>query len=227
MRGKQLGPRLEAALSLFPRVSVGADIGADHGYLSLALLQRGLCARLWAADISAPSLAKAERLLARHGLSSRALFGVGDGFMPIGEPVEAAAILGMGGVTIRNILRSQQGLLRGCRLVLSANTEMPSVRRTLMEIGYRIEREAVAEEDGRFYPMLLASPGRAAYTEKELLLGPCLTRSRPDDTYRRYLAKKQADQLAEQGPPAVERRQWIMEESERVQADRPHDRGLH
>ena len=201
MRERQLDARLEAAASLFPRVSVGADIGADHGYLTCALLKRGIAERMWATDISASSLLKARRLAERSSLSARVFFGVGDGFEPVGEAVGAAAILGMGGVNIRNMLLSQAHLLRGCALVISANTEMPSVRRTLAALGYRIEEERLTEAGNHFYPVLLAKPGLdREYTEKELTLGPVLMRRPADDVYRRYLIKKARDWEEERGP---------------------------
>ena len=213
MREKQLDPRLEAAAEMFPRVHVGADIGADHGYLTHALLTRGIADRMWVTDISAPSLEKARRLMAQSGLSGRVCFGAGDGFLPVGEPVQAAAILGMGGVTIRNILTEQAHLLRGCALVLSANSGITSLRRTLMEQGYHIERERMTEAGGHFYPVLLARYGEGtAYTEKELALGPVLLKKPLGDVYRRYRQKKALDWAAERGPAGEEKRQWIREE---------------
>ena len=220
MRERLLDARLETAVRLFPRVCTGADIGADHGYLTLALLTRGIADRMWTTDISASSLLKAKNLMEKNGLSSRVRFGVGNGFEAVGEKVEAAAVLGMGGVSIRNILLSQARLLRGCALVLSANTEMPSVRRTLMDLGYRIEDEELTEAGGHFYPVLLAKPGLTrVYSEKELTLGPVLLRRPADETYRRYLLKKARDWEAERGPAAEIKRQWIREEWERAAAD--------
>ena len=219
MREKQLDARLETALSLFPRVRTGADIGADHGFLTCALLKRGIAERMWTTDISASSLLKARKLMEKNGLSDRVAFGVGDGFEPVLEPVDAAAILGMGGVSIRNMLLHQAHLLRGCALVISANSEMVSVRRTLVSLGYRIEDERLTEAGGHFYPVLLARPGLSAYTEKELTLGPVLLKKPADDVYRRYLLKKARDWEAERGPTGELKRQWIREEWERVSSD--------
>ena len=229
MRQRLLDARLEAAAQLFPRVEVGADIGADHGFLTRALLERSRADRMWAVDISAPSLKKAEHLIGQSGLSSRVLFGVGAGFMPIREPVEAAAILGMGGVNIQNMLLSQMELLHGCALVLSANSHMAAVRRTLVRLSYRIEDEVMTEAAGHFYPVLLARPDKRTpgCTERELLLGPVLIKKEPDDTYRRYVQKKLADWRDEPGPEGLKKQQWIREEWERVCGDSPENSGNH
>ena len=216
MRERQLDARLETAIRLFPRVRTGADIGADHGYLTLALLSRGIADRMWTTDISASSLQKAQNLMEKNGLSARVRFGVGDGFKAVGEKVEAAAVLGMGGVNIKNMLLQQAHLLCGCALVLSANTEMPSVRRALQDIGYRIEREVMTEAAGRFYPVLLAAPGKGErYSEKQLTLGPCLLAQPITETYRRWLVKKKADWQAVRGERGACLRRWIEEEMAR------------
>ena len=226
MRERKLDARLEAAVSLFPRVQAGADIGADHGYLTYALLTRGIAGRMWSTDISASSLFKARRLMEQSGLSARVSFGVGDGFEALGEAVGAAAVLGMGGVNIRNMLLHQAHLLNGCALVLSANSQMPAVRRALADIGYRIDDEMLTEAGGRFYPVLLARPGlERTYTDKELELGPVLLSRPADDAYRRYLIKKARDFEDERGPSGERKRRWIQEEWERAGNDSAADRG--
>ena len=69
MRLPALDERLACAAALFPACEYGADIGADHGRLSCALLASGKCRRMCVADISAESLEKAKRLLRLHGLA--------------------------------------------------------------------------------------------------------------------------------------------------------------
>ena len=58
-----LDSRLQAALLLTQPCGVCADIGADHGRLSAALLQSGRAKQVLVADVSAPSLNKAKILL--------------------------------------------------------------------------------------------------------------------------------------------------------------------
>ena len=63
-----LDSRLQAALLLAQPCGVCADIGADHGRLSAALLQSGRAKQVLVADVSAPSLNKAKILLGGLGL---------------------------------------------------------------------------------------------------------------------------------------------------------------
>ena len=75
----RLDSRLHSALLLAQPCGVCADIGADHGRLSAALLQSGRAKQVLVADVSAPSLNKAKILLGGLGLSDRATFAVADG----------------------------------------------------------------------------------------------------------------------------------------------------
>lgn len=166
---------------------MGADIGSDHGRLPLYLLAEGRCARMVVSDVSGPALLKARALLSLHGFSDRAVFREADGLNALeAEAVQAVSLTGMGGDTMSMILAAAPQRLCGASLVLSPHTELPRVRKTLPGIGYRIEKEAIARAGGRFYVVLRAVPGAAAYTEKELHLGPCLLAGRPP-LYQDYL----------------------------------------
>ncbi len=186
----KLDDRLSKAAELFPSCRLGADIGADHGRLSLHLLASGRCERMVVSDISGPALDKARTLLSRHGLDRKAVCTQADGLEALAEPVQAVSILGMGGDTIAAILARAPERLAGASLILSPHTELAHLRAALPGIGYRIGRECIARAGGRFYVLLLAVPGDSAYTEKELLLGPGLLRERPP-LFQEYLLWRQ------------------------------------
>jgi tRNA (adenine22-N1)-methyltransferase len=164
---------------MFPVCHLGADIGTDHGRLPLHLLAAGRCERMVVSDISAPALSKARELITRHHFEDRAGFVQADGLDALYEPAQAVSLLGMGGDTMRAILAAAPQKLQGAALILSPHTDLYNVREVLHLIGYRIEKESVARSGGRFYIILRALPGDIVYTEKELLLGPCLLREKP------------------------------------------------
>ncbi len=210
-----LDDRLSRAASLFPACAYGADIGADHGRLSCYLLLNNICERMCVADISAPSLRKAQELLSRHGLSERADIRVGDGLNVLERPADAIAVLGMGGHTICGILTGGAEKLQRATLVLSAHTDVHLVRQTLMDLVYRIDREDIAYAAGRYYVVLRAVPGRESMGEKQLLLGPRLTESAPEH-YEKYLAWRisiASRKCTEEGRRELN---WLKEEYSRV-----------
>lgn len=209
VRYPQLDERLQAAADLFTACDTGADIGADHGRLSCYLLAHDRCKRMIVSDISPESLAKARSLLALHQLDHRADFRAADGLAALDQPVQCAAVCGMGGRVMAEILRTGRNSLNGAALVLSCHTEIPLLRRTLMEIGYHIEEERLVRAKGRYYIVLRAEPGETHYTEKELYLGPVLLRRRPA-LWQPYLTWREGVVGCEQGHG--EQLNWIREE---------------
>ena len=217
VRTPQLDERLQAAADLFAACDTGADIGADHGRLSCYLLAHDRCQRMIVADISADSLAKAQRLLAIHHLTDRADFQVADGLNALHDSVNCVVICGMGGRVMAEILERGKAKLQGAALVLSCHTEIPMLRSALVQLGYHLCQERLVRAKGRYYIVLRAEPGKADYTEKELYLGPVLMREKPD-LWQAYLHWREGVVSCEQRHE--KQLQWIREELEDEPADR-------
>ena len=179
--------RLLAAYELTPACAMAADVGADHGRLSALLLGRGRCGRMLVSDASEQALGKATRRLHSLELDGRCTFAVADGLdaltqLPEGSPtVQAYCILGMGGDTIAGILARGQARLEGATLVLGPHTETPLVRAQVAAMGYRLTDEKLARVGRYLYVLMRAEPTSqpVRYTERELLLGPCLLQAPP------------------------------------------------
>lgn len=83
-----------------------ADIGTDHGYLPVWLLQEGRIPSAIASDVGAEPLEHARRTAEEYetqGLDFRLCDGL-SGIEP--EETDTVVIAGMGGETIRDILRA-------------------------------------------------------------------------------------------------------------------------
>lgn len=175
MRTPTLDERLRAAKEMTPACARAADIGADHGRLSAAMLLEGRASFMVTADASAKALSKARRRLTALGLSGRAAFRVSDGLDAVrGDPVDAAILMGMGGPTICGILTRGRDALCGAALVLGPQTLPEDVRRLMPEIGYRLAEERVVRADGRLYVVMRAEPGEETLDERACYLGPRL-----------------------------------------------------
>lgn len=191
-----LDARLRAAADWVAPCGVCADIGCDHGRLGAVLLLENRCQNLLAADVSAKALAKAETRLTALGMLARVSFAVADGLDALatlpGGRADVICILGMGGETVAGILRRGYAQLRGAKLILGAQTELPVARAAVESVGYRFAQERIVQAEGRLYTLMLAQPapqGALPYTQRELLLGPCLLRERPA-TWQPWLAKR-------------------------------------
>ncbi len=185
-RAPILDGRLSAAMELGGQTRFFADIGADHGRLSAVLLLADPGRYGLVADISAAALSKARARISQLKLEDRVCFAVANGLdaldvLPDKKP-DTIFVLGMGGDTVSGILQRGVSKLQNAALVLGAQTEVPLVRQTLVEIGYRIRKETIASENNRDYVLIRAekaSPNEPCYSEEEILLGPCLLRDAP------------------------------------------------
>lgn len=158
--------RLEKAVSLIDRCGTLADIGCDHGYVSLYAVRNGLAENVWAADISAKSLDKARRLMENeHNVS----FFVSDGFSGLPYVPSEAVILGMGGMEIIKIISGER---RPDTLVLQPQNHAYDLRETLGTIGYKIVADTCICERGRYYDIIKAVKGTGGtLCEEKLLFG--------------------------------------------------------
>ena len=127
-----------------------ADIGCDHGYLGIHLLQTGRASAVIASDLRPGPLQSAVRNAAKYGVGDRMRFYLSDGAAGIPRDFDCMVCAGMGADTMISILeaapwlRSQQ-----YRLILQCQSKTPALRQYLSETGWRIAEEAVLR-DGRF-----------------------------------------------------------------------------
>ena len=153
----QLSKRLRAVADLVPGGTVLADVGTDHAYIPIALVEEGKIPRALAMDINQGPLMRAEENIKAHGLEEKIEIRLSDGLekMKKGE-ADAVLIAGMGGLLTVRILSGKREILDGTTLVLQPQSDLPSVRGWLAEEGYAITAEDLVLEDGKYYPMMRA-----------------------------------------------------------------------
>lgn len=153
----QLSKRLRAVADLVPGGTVLADVGTDHAYIPIALVEEGKIPRALAMDINQGPLTRAEENIKAHGLEEKIETRLSDGLekMKKGE-ADTVLIAGMGGLLTVRILSSKREVLGGATLVLQPQSDLPSVRGWLTEEGYAITAEDLVLEDGKYYQMMRA-----------------------------------------------------------------------
>lgn len=174
MRPIQLSPRLASVAALVPPGAVLADVGTDHAFLPVYLLQRGLIAGSVASDLREGPLNKAKANAVKYGLTGQMAFRLCDGLRDItpGE-VDTIAIAGMGGETIAAILAAAPWTKQGQhRLILQPMTSLYDLRHYLSGSGYMITMEHLNREGRRIYITMEVQPGTASpYSEGEKWAG--------------------------------------------------------
>lgn len=136
-----------------------ADVGCDHGFLSIALVGRGIAPCAIAMDLREGPLGHAKENIAREGLSEVIETRLSDGLTKL-EPGEAETIViaGMGGRLLMHILEEgRQVAMAAKELILQPQSEIPLVRHYLVEQGYRLLAEEMLQEDGKYYMMMKVS----------------------------------------------------------------------
>ncbi len=179
----RLQPRLQCLADCVPRLTRLADVGTDHGYLPVWLLQNGRIERAIASDINAEPLEHARRTAEAYGvtLDLRLCAGL-DAIAP--DEVDTVAIAGMGGETILTILQDAAWDWRGKTLLLQPMTKAELLRRWLVENGFLIASERLVLDKGTIYPVLTVEAGKSApLTNAEAWCGAGL---RHDPLYRDY-----------------------------------------
>jgi len=156
-----LQPRLQCLADCVPEGARLADVGTDHGYLPVWLLQNGRIASAIASDINAEPLEHARRTAAEYGMTLDLRLCAGlDAVAP--DEVDVIAIAGMGGETIITILEGAAWDWRGKTLLLQPMTKAELLRRYLTEHGFRIASERLVLDKGVIYPVLTVEAGESA-----------------------------------------------------------------
>jgi len=127
-----------------------ADIGCDHGYLGIHLLQTGVARSMIEADINTGPLDSARLNGAKYGVADKMTFCLSDGAAAIPRDFDTLVCAGMGADTMISILSAAPWLKDAhYRLILQCQSRRPELRQWLYDQGYRINRETLAK-DGKF-----------------------------------------------------------------------------
>jgi tRNA (adenine22-N1)-methyltransferase len=170
----KLNNRLAAAASFIERGSIVADIGTDHAYLPIWLVQNKITSGIIATDINEGPVIKAKRNIASYDLSDKIKVIKTDGLHGVGEySPDTVVISGMGGESIRDIISAAPFVTeKKTRLIMQPMTHAPLLRRFLYDNGFDITSEKLAYDD-RIYEIICAQYDgkKHDYTESELLIG--------------------------------------------------------
>lgn len=171
-----LSKRLAAVAAMVPHSYAAADIGTDHGYLPAYLIIHGIIPYVVASDIAAQPLEAARHLVELLGLDRKIDLRLGDGLQVLKpEEADTICIAGMGASTIINILKESFPVLSLTRrLVLQPMNRAGRLRKWLSDHNWRIVDEEIVFEDGIYYEIMAAEPGKSLLSLSEMEIGPIL-----------------------------------------------------
>lgn len=195
MKGLKLSRRLRTVAEQIPAGTTMADIGSDHAAIPCFTCRQEVTRWAIASEVAQGPYQRTCHQVQQSGLEECIDVRLGSG-LEILDPNEVDVVImaGMGGELIVDMLEAGQDLLIGIsRLVLQPNVARKTVRRWLLRHDWALVNEAIIEEYGKFYEVLVAEPGdgQSPYQgegelELELEAGPLLIQQKSPVFLRKW-----------------------------------------
>lgn len=154
----QLSKRLQAVVDLVTKGGSIADIGCDHAYISIYLMEHKIAEKVVAMDVNKGPLERAKENIKKYQFEDSIEIRQSDGIKALkpGE-VHKLLIAGMGGNLMCNILAGNPDVLAEVEeLVLQPQSENREVRQYIEKLGFRIIEENMLIDEGKYYVMMKA-----------------------------------------------------------------------
>lgn len=158
MRPVALSHRLQTVARMVTVGNPVCDVGCDHGFVPIFLVQQGISPRVLAMDLREGPLRAAKEHVTAYGLEEQIETRLSDGLHNYGcGEADTLICAGMGGGLMMRILADDLKKTSSFReLVLQPQSEIEKFRRFLRENGCRIVDEEILEEEGKFYQIIRA-----------------------------------------------------------------------
>ncbi len=160
MKNVTLSKRLQMLAGMVTPGNRLVDVGCDHGYLSIYLVQKGICPEGIAMDVRQGPLACAEEHVRESGLGDYIKVRLSDGLgaYAAGE-AETMVCAGMGGRLMGRILSESMEKAKSFQeLILQPQSELEEFREFLRKAGFAVTEEEAVCEEGKFYFAMKAVP---------------------------------------------------------------------
>lgn len=182
--------RLKMNASMVTKGHKVADIGCDHAYVAIWLIENDIAKSVIAMDVNKGPCDRARDNIEAHGLTEYIEVRQSDGTkeLKVGE-ADTLLIGGMGGRLMRQILSEHKDVTRACsELVLQPQSEPEIIRKCIRELGYWIDKEDMIYEDGKYYVAMHGIKGKTF---------PCTDDNKQElfDLYGQYLLEHKNEDL--------------------------------
>ena len=173
MRPVALSGRLRTVAGMVTRGNRVCDVGCDHGFVPIYLVEQGISPKVLAMDLREGPLGAAREHVAAYGLEGQIETRLSDGLhnYNAGE-ADTLICAGMGGGLMMRILEARREKTDSFQeLVLQPQSEIERFRRFLRENGYRILDEEMLAEDGKYYQVIRAAGQGSVKAPYDAVLG--------------------------------------------------------
>ena len=174
-----ISKRLELVASFVPQGAILLDVGSDHAYLPIELVERGQIEGAIAGEVVEGPYQSAVKNVEAHALKEKIQVRLANGLAAFEETdqVSVITIAGMGGRLIARILEEGLDKLANVeRLILQPNNREDDLRIWLQENGFQIVAESILEEAGKFYEILVVEAGQMKLSASDVRFGSFLSK---------------------------------------------------
>ena len=174
-----ISKRLELVASFVPQGAVLLDVGSDHAYLPIELVEKEQIERAIAGEVVEGPYQSAVKNVESHGLKEKIQVRLANGLAAFEEAdqVSVITIAGMGGRLIATILEEGLDKLGNVqRLILQPNNREDDLRIWLQDNDFQIVAESILEEAGKFYEILVVEAGQMKLSASDVRFGPFLSK---------------------------------------------------
>ena len=190
----KLSKRLQTIADFVKKNSVVADIGTDHAHIPIYLIENNIIDKAYACDINKGPLEKAKENIANFGVSENIVLRLSNGLDKMSnKEVDTIIIAGMGGELIIDILnRGKVFFDKKNTFILSPHTKVDEVRDYLIRNGFKIIKEDMCIDEGKFYTVMEVryTENTVMNSEAELLYGKYLIENK-HPVLLRFLKKEE------------------------------------
>ena len=169
----KLSNRLLQVASLVKKDATLVDVGCDHGFLPLYLLENRQIKKAYALDINNGPLENVKANAKRYNFDDKIECLLSDGLAKVSDiDFDTVVIAGMGGTLIIEILKKGLVNLLNKELILQANINTKGLRKWLLANNFIISDEKMIRDNDIIYTIIKAQSGsESKYSDIELMYG--------------------------------------------------------
>lgn len=185
-----LSKRLQSVLNYIEPTDKVADIGADHGYLTIAMYEKGVKYLQVVENKKGPLERAKQNLMDYENIS----FSLSDGISKLESYIDTVAICGMGGLNIVEILNNNLDTAKSLKkIIMQANSKTYELREFLSKNGFQIIDEDFIKDSDQYYEIIIATfkDKKSTLSIPELYFGPILLQKRLVDFIEYYQTMKE------------------------------------
>ena len=189
----KLSKRLQCVANMVSTGNGIVDVGTDHAYIPIYMIQQRIKSYAYAADVNKGPLVIAKNHINEMGLSDSITTCLSDGLQKTEvKENDSITIAGMGGLLVKKIIEQDMDKAKRAKeLILQPQSEIMEVRLFLQNNEFEIVDEDAVIDDEKFYFVIKAVPANdtKSYSKEELAFGPVLLKKQ-NPVLLEYLQKQ-------------------------------------